>query len=93
MSEWACAFIIQDAPAHKPPTITMNRGPYRSAIKPSTGASHVFTKIRMVNASWMLAVCQCVSLRMGLTNTVQPYCMLDNVTVDSTITTSCPQRF
>ena len=47
----------------------------------------------MLKASWIPTVAQWVSLRMGLTNSVQPYCMLDSVTVDNTMMASCTHRF
>ena len=45
------------------------------------------------SATWMLARSQCIALCIGLTKSVQPYCMLDSMTVQETPMASCSQRF
>ena len=90
--EWRRAFATQEAAAQKPPNITTGRGPYRSTSQPSTGDNHVFTKIMMVNATWIAARLQWFSSCIGLTNSVHPYCRLASRTVERTAKASCAHR-
>src|ERR1700733_8185920 len=81
------------APATKiPPSATTTRGPKRSTNQPSTGTSHVSVAMKTLNASWMAAAPQWYFWSIGLTKSVQPYCRLAIITMQSTPTTSCPQR-
>src|SRR5450631_1652082 len=56
--------------------IDPRRAPNRSTIQPSIGVSQVSRAIKILKATWTAAIDQPCLAAMGLTKSVQPYCRL-----------------
>src|SRR6516225_2614600 len=67
-------------------------GPRTSATQPATGVSQVSSAMKIENANWMDAIDQPCALFIGLTNSVQPYCKLAIIIMQTTQIASKPQR-
>ena len=59
-----------------PPNMMTMRGPYLSTNQASIGTSQVSVTTKMVKASWIAARPQWCAASIGSTNSVQPYCRL-----------------
>src|SRR5580698_10581614 len=75
-----------------PPNITTTRGPYRSTNHASTGTSQVSVTTNSVKASWMAARPQWNFASIGSTNSVQPYCRLAIIAMQTMPIASCNHR-
>src|SRR5438105_14717306 len=84
VSESANEFMIQAIPHRTPPTKMTIRGPYLSTNQPSIGTSHVSNRTKSVKATWIDARSQPNFFWMSGTRTVQPYCRLAIITVQTT---------
>src|SRR5436190_12028029 len=79
-------------PTRMPPIITTIFGPKRSTNQPSTGTSQVSVSTKMLKATWIAARPQWYLASIGKTNSVQPYCRLAIITMQTMPNASCPQR-
>src|SRR5436309_1037868 len=79
-------------PTSTPPTTTTILGPKRSTNQPSTGTSQVSVNTKMVKATWMAARSQPYFCPIGPTNSVQPYCRLAIMTMQTMPISNCSQR-
>src|ERR1700733_3644468 len=75
-----------------PPNITTTLGPYLSTNHASTGTSQVSVTTNSVNASWIAARPQWYFASIGSTNSVQPYCRLAIIAMQTIPIASCSQR-
>src|SRR6185437_341465 len=85
--------MTQERPARMPPASTTGRGPNLSISQPSTGTSQVSQSTKIENATWIAAFDQPNFSDIGLTNSVQPYCRLATIAMQTIPMTSCAQRF
>src|SRR5205085_1284294 len=83
-SESATELSAQATATSTPQIETTHLGPKRSTRYPSTGTSHVSSRTKIVNATWMDALPQWYFASIGLTNSVQPYCRLAIMTMQIT---------
>ena len=67
-------------------------GPNRSTNQPSTGTSQVSVSTKMLNATWIAARPHWYFWSIGKTNSVQPYCRLAIITMQTMPKTSCSHR-
>src|ERR1700752_3009233 len=67
-------------------------GPRTSTIHPSIGVSQVSSAMKIEKANWIDAIDQPWALLIGLTNSVQPYCRLAIIIMQTTQVASSPQR-
>src|SRR5205814_1397564 len=79
-------------PTRMPPIITPIFGPTRSTNQPSTGTSQVSVSTKMLKATWIAARPQWYLASIGKTNSVQPYCRLAIITMQTMPKASCSQR-
>src|SRR5436309_4546026 len=79
-------------PRRMPPIITTIFGPKRSTNHPSTGTSQVSVNTKMLKATWIAARPQWYLASIGKTNSVQPYCRLVIITMQTMPKASCSQR-
>src|SRR6201999_3894695 len=75
-----------------PPNMMTTRGPYLSTNQASTGTSQVSVTTNSVKASWIAARPQWYLASMGSTNSVQPYCRLAIIAMQTMPIASCIQR-
>src|SRR5262245_5286522 len=92
VSESATEFSIQAMATRMLQTSTTIFGPKRSTIQPSIGTSQVSMTTKMVNATWMEGRPQWNLASIGPTNSVQPYCRLAIITMQTMPMTNCSQR-
>ena len=59
-------------------------GPNISTIHPSIGVSQVSSAMKIEKATWIEAIDQPCALLIGLTNSVQPYCRLAIIIMQTT---------
>src|SRR3974390_3203176 len=67
-------------------------GPNISTIHPWIGVSQVSSAIKIENATWIEVIDQPCALLIGLTNSVQPYCRLAIIIMQTTQIARKPQR-
>src|ERR1700752_255341 len=67
-------------------------GPRTSTIHPSIGVSQVSSAMKIEKANWIDAIDQPWALFIGLTNSVQPYCRLAIIIMQTTQIARKPQR-
>ena len=79
-------------PTRMPPISTTIFGPKRSTNQPSIGTSQVSVITKMLNATWIAARPQWYFWSIGVTNSVQPYCRLAIITMQTMPIASCSQR-
>src|ERR1700731_4922295 len=84
--------MTQAMPTRTPPISTTNFGPKRSTNHPSTGTSQVSVNTKMLNATWIAARPHWYLASIGKTNSVQPYCRLAIITMQTMPKASCSQR-
>jgi len=79
-----------------PPKATISfgprRGPRTSTIHPRIGVNHVSSAMKIEKATWIEAIDQPCVLLIGLTNSVQPYCRLAMIIMQTTQIARKPQR-
>jgi hypothetical protein len=75
-----------------PPNMTTMLGPYLSTNQASTGTSQVSVTTKSVKASWIAARPQWNFASIGSTNSVQPYCRLAIIAMQTMPIASCSQR-
>src|SRR5258708_35893399 len=91
-SEGAMELITQASATMAPPNMTTARGPYWSTNQSSIGTSQVSVNTKIEKATWIAARPQWNLGSIGLTNSVQPYCRLAIMAMQSTPTSNCIQR-
>jgi len=79
---------LQPMPQSTAATLMKMRGPMRSMSHPCTGWTHVWKRMKSVNASWMSDSFHPVPIWTGLTNSVHEYCRLAIITIAMTDATS-----
>ena len=79
-------------PTSTPPITTTILGPKRSTNQPSIGTSQVSVSTKMVKATWIEARPQPYFWSIGCTNSVQPYCRLAIITMQTMPMSNCSQR-
>src|SRR5215471_18910629 len=89
--------MIHPIATNIPPTETINFGPRcgprMSTIQPWMGVSHVSRAMKMVNATWIPATVHVAWASFsGLTNSVQPYCRLAIMIMQTMTDSNCVQR-
>src|SRR5271170_6844815 len=75
-----------------PPNAITTRGPYLSTNQASTGTSQVSVTTKSVKASWIAARPQWYFASIGSTNSVQPYCRLAIIAMQTMPIANCSQR-
>ena len=79
--------MIQPIATRMPPPPITTRGPQSgpsvSAIQPSIGVGQVSRAMNKAKATWMSAIAQPWALCSGSTNSVQPYCRLAIMTMQT----------
>ena len=83
----------QPTPQNTPAIVAKSRGPMRSISQPCAGCTHVWNRMKSVNAHWMSDTFHPVACCIGLTKSVHEYCRLAIITIAITATTNWNQRF